>query len=85
MGRLSEEIGTQEEYSEKGSWPEYFQFVLIIRRLISLIRILKTQVARNEFSFWKIGATEISRKCQNKERNCYNQKNLYTFESFLHV
>jgi hypothetical protein len=51
MGRLLEEIGAKKEYSEKGGWPEYFQFVLIIRQPIFLARILKTEVGRSEFSF----------------------------------
>ena len=51
MGRLLKEIGAKKEYSEKGDWPEYFQFVLVIRQPIFLTRILKTEVGRSEFSF----------------------------------
>jgi hypothetical protein len=51
MGRLLKEIGAKKEYSEKGDWPEYFQFVLIIRQPIFLTRILKTKIGRSEFSF----------------------------------
>ena len=49
-----EEIGAQKEYSEKGSWSEYLQFVLIIRQPFFLIRILKAKIGRNEFSCDKL-------------------------------
>jgi hypothetical protein len=51
MGRLLEEIGAKKECSEKGAWPEYFQFVLVIRQPIFLARVLKTEVGRSEFRF----------------------------------
>jgi len=51
MGKPLEEIGSQKEYNGKGSRTEYLPFVLIIKGPIFLIRILKTQVKRNEFSF----------------------------------
>jgi hypothetical protein len=51
MKGLLQEIGARKEYNGKGIWPEYYQFVPIIRRPIFLIRILKTQVGRNEISF----------------------------------
>ena len=85
MGRLIEEIGDEKEYSENGSWPEYFQFILIIRQPLFLIWILKTKVGRSEFSFCQVSAPEISGKCQNKERNCYHQKKSDPLESFFHV
>ncbi|MGD0918260.1 MAG: hypothetical protein ABSB22_17550 [Thermodesulfobacteriota bacterium] len=50
-GRLFEEINARKEYSEKGGWTEYLQFVLITKKLIFFIGILNTQVKRNEFSF----------------------------------
>ncbi len=85
MGRLLKEIGAKKEYTERGDWPEYFQSVHIIGQPIFLTRILKTKIRRGEFSFRQVSAPKISGERQNKERNCYNQKNLFTFESFLHV
>ena len=51
LGILLEGIGAQKEYNEEGSWPEYLQFVLIIRQPIFLARILKTEIGSGEFSF----------------------------------
>jgi hypothetical protein len=48
MGGLLQEIGARKEYNGKGTWPEYSQFVLIIRELILSIRILKAQVGRKK-------------------------------------
>ena len=86
MGRLLGETGARKKYSEKSGCPERFQFALAtIRQSIFLVRILKEKIGRSEFSTRKIDATEISRRCQNKETNYYNQKNLYASESFLHT
>ncbi len=75
-------MDAQKEHGEKGCCPEYLQCVLAtIRQPVFLNRILKKKIGRSEFSSEKVGATEIS---QNKERNYYNQKNLYNFESILH-
>jgi hypothetical protein len=50
-----------------------------------LIRILKKKVRRNKFRSGKVGAIQISWKCHKKDADYYNQRNLCTFESFLHV
>jgi len=86
MRTLLREIGAQKENSEKGGWPEYLEFVpATVRQPVFLIRILKKKVGRSKFSSGKVGATEISRKCHNKETNYYNQGNLYSFDSFPHI
>ncbi len=84
MERQLEEIGAEKDYNEQGSQSIYLQFLPVIWRPRFLDRILEAKIIRNEFRLRQLGATEISGKCQNKERNCYNQKNLYAFKSFSH-
>jgi hypothetical protein len=79
------EIGARKEDSEKGGWAECLQFLATVRQPVFLLRILKNEVGRNEFSPGKAGGAKIRRRRQKQETNDDQQGNSYDSESFLHV
>jgi hypothetical protein len=85
IGGLLKGIAAQEEHDQHSTWSMSFQFFLIIWQPLFLIRILKAKIGRNEFRLGWPSAMETGGKRQNKERDYYDRKNLYPFQSFLHL